>query len=368
MTYYVRPDYAVSWFKNSSLYQYYTTNNLTILDDAIGKILEDKLTDPDTEIRNITVSNFNMRNINELYAYNINYLCQCYDVLIKNNFDDDLIHDMINTSNSYDNFAICLVAIFNEKLDIMQMLAHTNFDFDQHICIYSFYASNMLAENAGLYNLLSYAIRHDRINIVRYLIQYGVQVNLDSNYYTEYISQHDIGLFDELYSLYKGDRSALLFKNICEENFQVVDRLLCTDTRLNINQLKPDLVKYLISKKLYYRPHICLDILQLLVKHGLVIDNYFFQDIFIFSDIGTLDYLMTEYYFVPNNDVIAKLFQDIKFEIDKIDLLVKHNVDLSNFKYFAGSDKSDKLTNLAKICNLDHETLVAYLVDNLYKN
>ena len=113
--------------------------------------------------------------------------------------------------------------------------------------------------------------------------------------------------------------------------------------------------------------------LKILINYGLIVDNDLFQDIFQSNSIDTIDYLMTEYHFVPDNDSIAKMFQNMDSNFAKITLLTKHNVDLSNVKYlYLNSqnkpDRSSKifeLINLLKKCNIDGDILIAYLLNNI---
>ena len=84
MAYFVGPNFEIESFKNSSLYRYHIANYLPNLNNIIITIIN-------VEIRQKIIA--------------MHHLCQCYDLLIKNGYDN-LIYEMISTSNQYDIFAI----------------------------------------------------------------------------------------------------------------------------------------------------------------------------------------------------------------------------------------------------------------------
>ena len=361
--YYVSPDFEINSFTDNSLYQYYSsTNCLTILDDVISKniIAEDEIVNIDNQKHACPIS----KKVKD--AYKVHYLCQCYDMLLKNG-TNDLIFDMLNTSNPYDKFAICLVAIIHENMDIIQMLVRLNFDFDQ--CIYTYVPHNTSnrIENLSLYvtidNFLYYAVQHNKKNIVNHLIHHGVKIKINYVYHLFcYINNYDISLLDNILGQLEKDSTTLLIENISYGYNNIVDRLLNMDPGLNINMVKSDLIKYKTFYGYGYR-NINLTTLKLLINYGLIVDDDLFQDIFQSNSIDTIDYLMTEYHFIPHNESITKLFQDMNKDLRKFELLTKHNIDLSNVKHFSESDKSYKFMNSLRNCNMDVETLTAFLID-----
>lgn len=370
MAYYVYPHTEIGMFTDSSLDQYYISNCLTILDDVVQPLINNKI--------KVRIANACNGKIYEsaLKMYQMHHLCLCYDILVKNGLDN-LICDMLNTVNKYDMLAICLVAIINERTDIMEKLVGLNFDFGQAIMV----CTDMEETDGKIYlysdgdcsTILSYAIHYNKITIVKYLLQNDIKMDLASiGRLFSYINNKDISLFDDFYHLGKSEMGNdrmigkwssldLLMWNIDIENNKVVERLLSTDPNLDPNLVKSNLEKYEIST-------IGLDTLKILINYGFVIDNEFSQ--FIFErcgrDTDIIDFLMAEYSFVPTDDMITKLFQDIKYEesMAKIRLLAKHNIDLSNIKYAGKSIKSLKFIESIKNCNLDLQVLTTYLLDN----
>ena len=356
MSYHVAPSFEINSFTDSSLYQYYNnTNCLTILGDVIGKIVEDHKMD-----------SVNHRRKQDKIAH----LCQCYDVLLKNGFDS-VVYDMINTSNQYDQFAICLVAINNDRLDIIKILAGLNFDFFQHITCFVNNSDSIYGN--GLNNLLGYSLKLEKkIEIVKYLFSHGIQLDIENDFYLFYYinyNDHDFSLFDDFFSMHQQHSLAILIKIMNYGYSKIVERLLNIDTNLNLNMVKSNLVKSVTDNKVVYN-NLNLYMIKLLINYGLIVDNDFFQDIFQNYNTDTIDYLMTEYHFVPDNDSIAKLFQDMDSNLHKIKLLTKHNVDLSNVKYLDSNDQKEidqyckmfEFINSLKRCNLDGDILTLCLL------
>ena len=361
--YYVYPGFEVGSFEDSGLYQYYhNTNHLTVLDDVMQTILKKTLAYANYKI---TCSYNDGRGKTIL---NIHHLCECYDVLIKNG-TDNLICDMLNTSNRYDQFAIYLVAVINERIDIIQLFMQLNFDFNQEIRLYTMFERSEPTNTIHLFespqhnNLFTYALQNNKIDIAKYLLQNGIKIDsIGSKCLFGYINDHDdhdhdTSLFDDFYNLCQEQLNSLvlLVENINNNNHKIIERILNTEIGFDINMIKPYFKEYSLSSTK-------LDTFKILINYGLVIDNELFQDIFKNADMDVIDFLMSEYHFTPDNDLIMQLFQNTC--LIKINLLIKHNVDLSNVMYNNQNDKYYKFANLTKRCNLDMESFVAFLLSS----
>ena len=362
-TYYVSPDFEISSFQDSSLYQYYNSvNYLTILDDVIETILQNKIK---------VANSFGDKEIES--AVKVQRLCQCYDILIKNNFDD-LICDMLNTFNKYDQFAICLVAIINENMNIIQLLAQLNFNFNQKHIFFVRYDNPQQPTNeisfghrVGCDSIFMYPVYYNKIDIIKYLLQNGIKMDKKTcvNFFN-CINNRDISLFDDFYNLCQPlDSLDLLIVNISNNNHKIIERLLDMNTGLDVNMIKLSMTG---DTNGFRCNGIKLDTLKILINYELVIDNELFQNIFktVYMDEKVIDFLMTEYSFVPDNELITESLQ--KIDITKIKLLIKHKVDLSNVTYADKPDEYSEFVDSIKSCNLNVDILLATLLKNKYSH
>ena len=287
-------------------------------------------------------------------------LCLCYDRLIKNHMDQ-IIYSIINgyniDINSHEMFAICLAAIINEDIDIMNMLSLKNFNFDIRFktYIYTHHCS-------GRVNLIDYAIHHNKNTIAKYLLELGTKLHISDDVGADYISvalnKMNDALFDFILNTYPQYHQSLFIASICNRNIERIDKLLTTNINIKIELPTNSLHDYYhIMGNIYLKLN--LDIFKLLAKYGLNITQELLQIIFVCSDINLVDYIMSEYHYIPTNKLIDSVFSN--FNLKKIKLFAKHNIDLSDVKII--NSHTDLIQSLEK-CNLDNKSFMASMLNH----
>ena len=291
-------------------------------------------------------------------------LCNMIDALLQNNLDE-IIYDMINIvqNNSDDMIAICLVAIINERLDIIPLLVSREFDFSINI----FDRSNS-DFHFGSKNLIDYAMANGKISIVRVLLDMGIEPTIISklnDQCTDNLNNFSIDncsiddeYFDFIIDSYPKYHTPLLILSIYKND---IDRIikLC-----NIN---PNLINDLVQNFSNYIKHdscigeIKLDTFKLLVNYGLIIDDSFFEIIFGKENSELVDYLMSTYNFVPSDTLIKGVFNKISHSM--IEILFKHRVDLSKIK---PKISLDDIFHKLEECNMDPAVYFSYIFTNSF--
>ena len=303
-----------------------------------------------------------LTNIMEDVIDNTNFshsLCLCYDALIKNNMGE-IISKIIDNCNidadGHEMVAICLAAIINEDINIINMLSEKKFNFDIK---FNTYINTCLT----YVNLIDYAIYHNKNTVAQYLLELGTNLVIDltnqSNKLSFALSNLlDDKLFDFILDSYPQYHQSLFIASICCPNIRRMDKLLTSSsTNIDIELPTNNLHEYYNVARNIYK-NLNLDIFKLLTKYGLNVTQELLEKIFVNCDIILVDYIMSEYHFVPNNKLIDNVLSSL--DMEKIKLFAKHNIDLSGIKII--NSQIDLVSSLEK-CNLDPKVFLTYILD-----
>ena len=345
-------------FTKSNIYQY-SKNNLHIIE--LTKIIENTII--------VTNDIDNKKNLMRRQRNTLS-LCICYDKLIKNKMNEiitDIINDCCVNANDHEMFAICLAAIINQDINIMHMLSLKDFDFGIYFRIFG------ADFRRGCY-LIDYAIYQDKITVVKYLLELGAKLASDSAVARprlEITNQYDTisfvlpclkdELFDFIIDSYPQYHQLLFIASICASNNNRIDKLLTTlGTNIKVELPTNSIHDYYnIRQKIYHNLNV--DMFKLMATYGLDVNHELLEIIFIRSNIDLVDYIMFEYHFVPTNRLIDDIFSD--FDLPRIKLLIKHNIDLSNIEII--NDHTDLIGSLGN-CNIDSKIFLAYMLNHFY--
>lgn len=309
---------------NAHIYQYYQNypeNNI------ISELMEKKDT----------------LNLNE------EHICQCYEKLLDYN-QIDLIFDIIPNLNCLDGIALFLVAVDNQRYDIIDLMISYGFNLSQDITRTYYFSGTIY------YDTLCYAISTNNLEIVKYLIERGAKPK--ANDVTLYLA-HKYDMLDYLLEIFTCDDDLInLLCYFFKSPFKP-----CTKNTLNqildkINNLE------LILEKKNLLLYLSIDRLKLLLQHGLKINYNNFKHFKYLHCLDKLEIII----FLLEEKIITPSLHDIINVINAIDppnlsiliTLAKYGYDLSLIpdveeKYF------DQINQLEQI-GLKKETLLGYYI------
>ena len=271
-------------------------------------------------------------------------MCLYYDAVIKNDMAD-VVREMIDVCAPHEMMTICLAAIINESLDIIEILTAAKFDFNVKF-------------DCGIHRLndftstpfyfMDYAIYHKKIKTVQYLLDAGIKLNIvdknydDRNSFLYYLQTFDDEIFNLLINSYPQYHQSLLIISIYRNKLDWVKCLFDSSPNISIDQIQyyfaqpvndNDKADSAIPRE--FCKNISVDVFKLLVDYDLEVNYQLYETIFdklnAYVNVGIIDYLMAEYHFVPTQKLIKRAFK--KMNVDIIKLLVKYNVDLSQIRY-----------------------------------
>ena len=165
-------------------------------------------------------------------------------------------------------------------------------------------------------------------------------------------------LFDLILDFYPEHHQLLFIASIGNRDVGQLDKLLATMNaniciELPTNNLHNH---YNIMRNIY--DNLNLEIFKLLAKYGLNMTDELLEIIFVYCNIDLVDYIMSEYHFVPKDSLIKNVF--LNFDLEKIELFAKHNIDLSMVKMI---NNNSELVQSLENCNLDSKILLAYALN-----
>ena len=351
--YNIKPHVEITQFTDSKIYQY-CQNNMH------NKVFADSSQSIDH------IENYKTHCV--IDAIQTEKMCFYYDALIKNHMDN-LIYEMISICGQHEQMAICLVAINNEKLDIIENLMSAKFDFN--VCLDAYFYGDSFGSK---FCFIGYAIYYKKIKIVQCLLDNGIGLNIldkAKKYFLYYVRTFDDEIFDLIINRYPQYHQSLLIISIYNNKADWTKRLFDTSPNINIDQIQyyfgqpfndndndNDKADSAIQTGLVR--NINVDVLKLLVGYGLEINQQLFETIFYQLNVDVTDYLMTEYseyHFVPTDELIMHVFLNMK--IDMIKLLIKYNVDLSQIQH---AHPLGELIESAEKCGLDPKIFLHLLL------
>ena len=331
-------------FGSSKIYQYHQSNiDNKILSDIVIHI--DSTKDQRPRFNDNTEQTEN--------------LCLFYDAIIRQNMDD-IVYEMMNVCDNREKIAICFAAIINDRSDIIEDLLADKFDFSAHF--YNLYF--ICREIHCRFNFINYAIRYDRIKIVKYLLDSNIDFDILTDKYNQvawcmYNLKEDSQIWDLVTYYYPKYHSQLLIIAINKGYHCWINQLINSDHMDQIQYFFKPASSDCIGTKM--KEMVCNKIniptIKLLVDHGLVIDQELYETIFNYGNTELIDYLMTEYHFIPSDQLIASVFYKINIQIIK--LLIKHNIDLSSIQYVSKYD--DFMEGLSN-CNMDPKIFAKFMI------
>jgi len=326
--------------QNSCLYKYYVEHSTH---GMLQKIMTDKRTFNDLHIDNVNGHLF-LGDYDLLFPYYLLVEEKVYDV----------IEEMIGNNSGEDN-CIALAAIWKKDFYVLEILKQTNFFAEYQIDV------NIDFKNAGNFHCLKFAIILQLADMVKYLVEAGIDPNHIKIYQTvgKYYCP---SVFQYLLSIYPSDdylvESLLKYLSESRHHFDTADTL---DTEKMDYNLFKDLSEYgfdynkyneRISKQIGMATS---EALRQLKRYDFVPDYFIILSYAIYyRNDDIFDYCLSKGVEI-SQEQLTIIFE--KQYISTIMILVKHQVDLSNVVAPDDTKKDTFLENLEK-CGMDLRTYI----------
>ena len=295
----------------------------------------------------------------DVYApgkHDISYLYKCYAYLCNNNMVN-VIYDILKLPANDDENFICMVAIDNNMIDVIELLIQKNeFNLNE---IY-------ITCEYGLLNrasVLDYCVRQNNITMFKFFINRGINIKkMDNTTIKSIYGDDDNEAFFDYYldEISVTEDSCYILSKCCEYNsYEKVKKVL---------KLGPNIAEN--SQYLFLRITNCdLEILKLLIDNGLVVDDDLFDIYCLHNKLDAIDFLLN-YGIKPSQKTLALVFKQMRTPIIK--LFLKYDVDLSLLPNNYNEEHIQYINQL-DMHGLDQNKLLHYLLrknddDDLYQN
>ena len=284
-------------------------------------------------------------------------LYDCYTNLIDKKMDD-IIYQMIGANNSDDVAAICKVAIDNSRLDIIQAVSSVNYNFNRSI---------NESFNNSYATVTDYALLRHNLPIVKHILENGGNLNVydehdghDRLYLPAFAILHNDEIVNYIIDTYEIYHNILIFTSIMHDKLDYVKRILEYGTDIDMGQIQSFFeatVGDAVIPECMLSAKCSPELLQLLVSYGLNVNDKIFTSAFCNRNDELVDYLITDYHFMPSDSLITDIFME--WDLNMLRIMIKHKIDLSNIKPIS---QAHLFIDPFIECGMDLKTLSTYLM------
>lgn len=290
-------------------------------------------------------------NDNPISLTSMNFLDKCYEKIIENNLRNVLC-DMIDSNYRDDKIVICITAIDKNCLDIIDLLADKNFDFNQLVLSNNFLnvVTLLLPDSNSNYDILTFAVRRQKLTMIKKLISYGANPLANNQMALLETCKMNYDIIDCFLELdIPHNFLCQMFLKCCSENFIYgINKLLSLGVTINevTTEINNSIGKYSV------------DVVKILVDNNYLINtNMPLHMACINSNDKLVDFFL-DFGLKPNVNTIEHVFDKMDMKI--INLFTKYCICLSALKPCIDYEK---LTN--DLLNNDIKPLV--LITYLFK-
>ena len=261
-----------------------------------------------------------MNNPQKIYNH-IWDLYLCYTYLCKNNMIS-VIYDILELPSNDDEHFICLVAIDNNLINVIELLIKKSFDF------YNVAVPILRRHDYTSFkytNVLDYCIQNDNIIMFKFFIDNVIDINKIENTKTadEICQSTNEDFFNYYLDIISTTSTYNILATCCRNNsYDRVEKIL---------KLGP-----VIPQNCLYLPleikQCDLPIIKLLLEHGLIDNTDLNDDLLAFfclnnnNKLDIVDFLLN-YGVKPSKKTLIRMFKKMNKPI--IQLFMKYDVDLS---------------------------------------
>jgi len=278
----------------------------------------------------------------------------------------DIVKEIIESNTnigSIENVIICLHAIRTNQYDIVQRLKYLNFPFNENLMCFDF-TRNYPHSRVGI-NALCHASHYNNLPMCKFLIE-----ECDMVPFNKYISLSqpvnypNVFLYDMI--LYEAHEYEDIFdyflqfdipqKNLsvilihCFGSMDISKITKIIDRGIDFNEIDPNL---LIRYGGYHG-------IKYIIPLGLVPNSAHMSAACYHQNLDLID-LLLDYDLIPSNNDLLDLFSDKTNIPEILNVLNRHNVDMSKL-VLPNHDNKRLILNRAEDLGLDTRMLLLYLI------
>lgn len=289
-------------------------------------------------------------------------LCNAYQSFLDAN-QMDIINDLIwydNDIDSIDDRVICVMAIKNNRYDLIEILLDRGFKINSLLVEVNSFNRQMQIDALGVAAMLN------NLKMCTFLINHGANpiqngaISLIEASQSKY-SMDIFKYFMDIFSTEHNEETELLqiilgkCFAVCAETKQFNNMKTILNYGININNLNYQTIGRIL---------VCSnrELLELLLDHGFNLEQAHIKIACDISNVELLD-LLLERGFVPDNENLETIFSKMNF--DMINILIKYNIDLSALHH--RSQRDNLMADLEKL-GMNNDILLSYCFDDIENN
>ena len=309
-------------------------------------------------------------NDNNAYTYKYGYgyvLWRSYCTLMEEKMFDIIIKIIISnsTDNACDDFmAICVAAIQNNCINIIDELLNINFDINCNLI------DKSSKYSTGYINAFGHAIRFGTLDTIKYLVQNSCVPNIIDNGVLVSCSNLDVFpyVIDTITDINLINNDNIVNDNILNNNmicilhcfFEIsfdMDTIEIKKIKIILNCIDINRLNSYINDQFG-----CLNIemIQLLEQHGITFDwPKLLYSACYDNNIKLIEYILDKG-IEPNKETLECVFNNAEQGI--IMIFAKYKINLSIINTISPSHNSCELIKQLEECGLDKDVIISYLM------
>lgn len=278
-----------------------------------------------------------------------NFLIHCYKLLIKQNLDE-IIYEIIDGSNSFDEEAIVLASIEMNQYDLLDIIFNKGFDTNKLINVSSvghfYYHGDQL-------DALTHAVINENLEMCKYLISKGACPFANDNLsFIRSCSATNSEFFDYFmeFDVPMDCLKKIFYTCCCGADYDKMKRIV--EKGFDLNLLDQNFFDRCYRHDFKF--------FQFILDNGFEIKSNTLLRSACLSENARLVEFCLDYGMKPNNDIVNIVI--FRFNVNIIKLFIKYNVDFSSAN---SQNQHNSLIQELEDNGLDRDVLLNNVINKL---